>query len=67
MKEKISELSLILGIWCPVLAVLSAAIAVALHITLNIKVTWLAYVSFVCFTARMIVTIIDERINGVRD
>lgn len=67
MKEKISELSLILGIWCPVLVVMSAAIAVALHITLNIKVTWLAYVSFVCFTARMIVTIIDERINGVRD
>lgn len=67
MKEKISELSLILGIWCPVLMVLSAAIAVALHITLNIKVTWLAYVSFVCFTARLIVTIIDERINGVRD
>lgn len=67
MKEKISELSLILGIWCPVLVLLSATIAVALHITLNIKVTWLAYVSFVCFTARMIVTIIDERINGVRD
>lgn len=67
MKEKISEANLILGIWCPVLVVLSAAIAVALNITLNIKVTWLAYVSFVCFTVRMIVTIIDERINGVRD